>query len=393
MKDPHISILGAGIAGLTTALALYQAGFGKLKVYEQRASGMSGSGGAGFVLWPNACNILHRLGLLDEVKKEGANIVAMQQWSDKGDYLNQLDLQPLEVKMRFPSLAVSRKALYGILLKKVLALGIPIRNAWKVENISFTGPDDRLGIEFQNGEKRSADIIIGADGRMFSVAREFVLGSNKPIYQNFVNWVGLSEEPSDLLPGAKILDFWGCGERFGIVPLKGGGFYWAGCKAFPNKYPTSGIEEKEQLLSIFANWPPLVKAVIDKTSAAHIRRIEMYDHDPTEKWYRHSVCLIGDAAHAALPTSGQGACQAIEDAWHFAESLKRNRGCFPSAFSQFMDIRKKKTAAITLAARNFAHQLFNTQPAFCHRRNENARLADPEAQVQGMIKLWSEALP
>ncbi|MDR8073903.1 FAD-dependent monooxygenase, partial [Burkholderia cenocepacia] len=87
------------------------------------------------------------------------------------------------------------------------------------------------------------------------------------------------------------------------------------------------------------------------------------DLDPVDAWHRGNVLLIGDAAHAPLPTSGQGACQALEEAWHLARCLDEydsaNGGDLDAALAAFTLRRSGKTAAITERARAFAHLLFS----------------------------------
>jgi 2-polyprenyl-6-methoxyphenol hydroxylase-like FAD-dependent oxidoreductase len=123
-----------------------------------------------------------------------------------------------------------------------------------------------------------------------------------------------------------------------------------------------------------------------------VKYIEGFDHNPTSKWFKNNVCLLGDAAHAALPTSGQGACQAIEDAWHFSTSLAQFK-TVDEAFQEFQKIRHEKTTSIIMAGRGLANSLFNSDPDFCHRRNQNARKADYVQASMGMANLWGKQLP
>lgn len=387
-------ILGAGIAGLCTAIALHHKGFRNVELFERRAE--PSDQGAGLVLWPNAIHILHKLDLWGEVKREGEPVSGMQRWSMGGDFLNELDISRIEKAMGYKSLAVSRAGLQSIFLKKVKEINVPLRYGHKISAIREVDLQENTVVSFENGLCISADVIVGADGRMNSRARKFVCGDSTPVWQGFVNFTGLIQHSSSLRLNNKILDFWGCGERFGIVPLADNRYYWAACKATSQDSGPSGpfsTEVKDYLQGVFSDWPPVVGQVISETPEAAIRRIRVYDHDPPEKWYRQNVCLAGDAAHAALPTSGQGACQAAEDAWHFAETLSRAEGDIQLAFPEFQKIRQPKTTAITKGARSFARALFNSDPDFCIRRNENAKKADMNMQLKGIVKIWSEGLP
>ena len=112
-----------------------------------------------------------------------------------------------------------------------------------------------------------------------------------------------------------------------------------------------------------------------------------------EPWHKDNVLVIGDAAHAPLPTSGQGACQALEDAWHLAELLGTYDGNIDSVFSEFTKVRFQKTTTITMGARKFASSLFNTDPEFCFQRNQNSMSTDFDTVVSGMARGWSSGLP
>jgi FAD-dependent urate hydroxylase len=119
----------------------------------------------------------------------------------------------------------------------------------------------------------------------------------------------------------------------------------------------------------------------------------VHDHDPVDTWHRGNVLMIGDAAHAPLPTSGQGACQALEDAWHLSKLFEKGLSDIERLFATFTAQRKGKTAGITLAARQFASSLFNTDEAYCRQRNDNSKATDFLSAVHGMAKGWSSGLP
>jgi len=112
-----------------------------------------------------------------------------------------------------------------------------------------------------------------------------------------------------------------------------------------------------------------------------------------EVWHRDNVLVIGDAAHAPLPTSEQGACQAIEDAWHLAELLEKHDGEIESVFQIFTKICLPKTTSITMGARQFASSLFSTDENASRIRNENSKNTDYKLVINGMAKGWSNGLP
>ena len=96
--------------------------------------------------------------------------------------------------------------------------------------------------------------------------------------------------------------------------------------------------------------------------------------------------MLGDAAHAALPTSGQGSAQALEDAWHFANILFENSTNIELAFKKFTQMRYKKTTAIIESGRNLATNIFNNDENYCYHRNEESKKIDFSILAKGMAK-------
>ena len=163
----EIAILGAGIGGLTTAITLHQRGFRKINIYERLKPNVNL--GAGLVLWPNATCILHHLGLEDAVSKVGGGLLKMVRHSSDGEFLGELSITDLEKALGFSSYAISRYELTQILLDKLKDLQFNIHYSKNVESI-YTNQDSRTCVEFDDGEKITPDIIVGADGRMKEAA-------------------------------------------------------------------------------------------------------------------------------------------------------------------------------------------------------------------------------
>jgi len=384
MKKNKIVILGAGVGGLTTAIALHQKGFRNITIYERRK--IATTIGAGIVLWANATKILEKLNLLVEIEKVGGKINEMQRLTENNEFLGAINVNEIDKKIGFPSLSISRKDLQEILLQKIEKSKIEIRYNYKAIEIK------NKSIFFHNNKTVFADIIIGADGRMNSVARKYVNGNNKPVYQNFVNWIGVLESDEPIFTENNVLDFWGCGERFGIVPISKYKGYWAGAKSLPLNSPYKNENNKDILIKLFGHWSLKIKSIIQSTKDENIKYIEVFDHNPITNWHKENVCLIGDAGHSALPTSGQGACQAIEDAFHFSNLLNIENK-MEEAFVKFQKLRFEKTTIITMAGRDFAKSLFNTNKEFCEQRNKKAQNTNYQNSSIGIAELWSKDLP
>ncbi|HEY9319499.1 MAG TPA: FAD-dependent monooxygenase [Achromobacter sp.] len=385
----EIGILGGGIAGLSVALALRKRGYSP-RVYERRTE--PATMGAGVTLWPNASFVLEELGLLQDIDAIGGRPLTMRRQDAVGNALGGLDIALLDRTMGYPTYTVLRRHLQEVLLDHVARAGIPVEFGHRAAGIELDA-NGKAVAHFENGASIRPDLLIGADGRMDSVARKFVAGDNTPVYQGFVNWIGVAQGQHALVDDISIRDFWGAGERFGCVAIRPQLVYWAAAQVRPlsEAMPTADI--RKEVEDLFAGWPEPVAHIIRATPANAIRLIAVHDLEPLHTWSRANVLLVGDAAHAPLPTSGQGACQALEDAWHLVRCLDGASGNLDEAFRAFTKIRSPKTAKLAEQGRVFARGLFATDPEICRMRNERAKASDPVRDVQVLTAGWGQGLP
>ena len=383
-----IAVLGGGVAGLSTAIALKQNGF-EVDVYERNSS--TTEIGAGIVCWPNASFVLDYLGVLDQVAKVSGMPSKMRRMTLENESLGSLDIKKLNRLMGYPSFSILRCEMMSILLCRMASLNIRLHYGYNASAIDSIAKG-KSQVFFDNGESILADLIVGAEGRMNSITRQYVHGDNRPVYQGFINWIGVYESDDSLFSDLSVFDYWGVGERFGIVPITSRKAYWAGgavSKEIDTRNPAS---YKDDLISLFESWPDPIAAIVKGTPLSRINKIYVHDLEPIEVWHKDNVLIIGDAAHAPLPTSGQGACQALEDAWHLAQCLRASQS-LQDALDRFTGIRVPKTAAITRGARNLAASLFHTDSDYCLARNKNSQHTDYNAIVEGMAKGWGAGLP
>ncbi|WP_454694534.1 FAD-dependent monooxygenase [Achromobacter aegrifaciens] len=385
----EIGILGGGIAGLSVALALRRQGH-KPRVYERRAG--PATMGAGVTLWPNAGFVLEQLGLLQDIAAVGGRPVAMRRQDAAGNPLGGLDIALLDRMMGYPTHTILRRDLQAVLLDHVARAGIPVAYGHRAVAIALDG-EGRAMARFDNGLSIRPDLLIGADGRMDSVARRFVAGDNAPVYQGFVNWIGVAQADGALVDEIAIQDYWGAGERFGAVAVRRGMVYWAAAQTRPIPPAGPAADLRNEVEGLFGRWPEPVARIIRATPAHAIHLIAVHDLEPLKTWHRANVLLVGDAAHAPLPTSGQGACQALEDAWHLARCLDGADEGLDAALRGFARIRIPKTTQLIEQARMFARGLFATDPATCRMRDERAKASDPFRDAQALAGGWSQGLP
>lgn len=383
-----VIILGAGVGGVTSAIALSRKGY-KVRIFDRTET--SSQIGAGVVLWPNASFVLQELGVLDKIALVSGQPTRMQRFDQYGDELGYLDICLLNQHMGLPSYSILRRDLQEILLSELSRLGVEVEYQHTAIEI-LSAANGKARVRFNNGLELQPDLIIGADGRMRSVARKYVHEDNTPIYQGFINWIGVLESSQAMFSDPYVSDYWGVGERFGIVPINPHKCYWAGGKASEH-IEVSTDSAKDELMAIFKTWPEPITQIIQNSDTQSMNKIHVHDHDPIDTWHRDTVILIGDSAHAPLPTSGQGACQAMEDAWHLGNALDTFPQDLNQALTHFTQLRRDKTHSITYAARNLANSLFNQDSEYCLQRNEQSRILDYTAMAQGMAKGWGQGLP
>lgn len=378
-----VAISGGGIAGLSIAGALAQRGH-SVRVFER--SGGS-SLGAGVVCFPNATLVLRHFGLEEGLRKVAGTPLLMRRMSREGQQLGNLPISLVNDRVGAPSYSVLRADLHRLLLSFALKNGVVVEDRCPVESVSKDG-----FLRLADGREVDADWIIGADGRMDSPLRRHVLGENRPRYGGFVNWIGVAQAEEDVFDPDIVYDLWGCGERFGVVPISARLAYFAGGALAP-----LGEASEEGLLPMlkhrFAGWPKPAADALAFARPESIREIYVHDHDPSDVWYRENALLVGDAAHAPLPTSGQGACQALEDAFHLAQLVDEGIDLDPAEFfPRFTELRCHKANGIIGSGRGFARVVFNDDPAFVAARNEASRQSDLSATALTMASLWSSGL-
>ncbi len=384
----RVAIIGGGVAGVSAGIALARNGH-DVTVYERRSA--PGTIGAGVVCWPNASYVLSELGVLQTLTPLSGRPTEMCRLTARGERLGVVDIRALDECMGSPSLSVLRSDLMAALLGRLQTLGVRVRYGLAVTHLA-AGERGRARIFVDDGENIDADVVIGADGRMMSRARAFVHGDARPIYQRFVNWIGVFESSVPHFSAMQIQDFWGHALRFGVVPLTPHRAYWAAAAAAPSIGSNDRAAYRDEVRTLFGSWPEPIPTLIADTPVQRMNKIYVHDHDPIACWHRDNVVLIGDAAHAPLPTSGQGACQALEDSLHLAQALEDAPGQVDAAFVRFTTRRSEKTARICHAGRQLARSLFTVDPSLRRRRDEAARTQDYGAMVRGMTELWSSGL-
>ncbi|MFN3444156.1 MAG: FAD-dependent monooxygenase [Bacteroidia bacterium] len=327
-----IAIAGAGIAGLTTAIALNKKGF-EVTVYE--AAPQLKAVGAGISLSANAIKALAVLGVKNSVVAKGHFLEKLAIQNHKGKVLMSNNSTELNTVFGGDNFAIKRSDLHEVLLS-FLKLDQLVLNKKMVEIAQEQG---QVKISFEDGTHEEFSCLIAADG-IHSVARKKYVGNNKPRYAGYTCWRGLVQHTGVKLNGAS--ETWGAKGRFGIVPLPDDFIYWFACVNANEQSEGYKQFSVTDLENHFKDYHQPIPTILSKTQNQHVIWNDIIDHEPINQYAYDNVVLIGDAAHATTPNMGQGACMGIEDAVVLADELAKNNHP-ETAFKQFEKRRLKRT--------------------------------------------------
>lgn len=359
-------IIGAGIGGLSTALALQKQGI-DVAVYEQAAQPREA--GAGLSLWANAVKALRQIGI-DPVEL-GVEFHAAIRTPD-GTMLSQIAPEKLVNRFGTATIAVHRVDLMHALLQKV---GDVVNYDHRLER--YTQDDTSITAHFTNGTTAEGDLLIGADG-IHSIVRGQMQPDAKPIYHGYPAWRGIATfSHTHNIWG----ETWGRGARFGIVPLDAGRIYWFATANRPANTPPA--DHLTALRDLFGDWHAPIPELIATTPPEAILYNDVTDIEPLSTWIDGRAILLGDAAHAMTPNMGQGACQAIEDAVSLATHLKQNIPV-DAALTAYEAHRLPHTRRVVLRSRAIGKLGQVENPIFITLRNTFTRLTPSSVTLRGL---------
>lgn len=324
-----IDIIGAGIGGLTTALTLKQKGF-NVNVYESSAE--IKPVGAGIILANNAMQVFKKLGLQEKIESVGNKISFMKITDNQLNPLSVTNLSDYEQKYGVSNIAIHRGELQKILANEIGFANINLsKRLSRIERTKF------FKLTFEDNTTIESKIVIGADG-INSVVRNQLFSENTIRNANQHCWRGICEIDLPQNYHNELNEAWGKGIRFGFVKISAEKVYWYALK---NKKSTN----ENDLWEIFKDFHPDILKIISATHTEKIISSEILDLKPIKKWQAENVCLVGDSAHATTPNLGQGACQAIEDAYVIGQILDEGIP-IEKSFLKYETIRMKKAHKI-----------------------------------------------
>lgn len=381
MDKLTVTIIGAGIGGLTAGIALSQAGY-DVTIYD-RVSELKPVG-AGISLWSNGAKVLNRLGLGVPLAAIGGLMTTMQYRTKTGDLLSEIDLNPLVQQVGQRPYPVARRDLQALLLQ---AFPGEVRLGHTCTGV--VEDETQVTALFANGHEARGDLLVAADG-IRSRLRSYVLGETvEPQYGGYVNWNGLVAAAADLAAPEHWVIYVGEHKRASLMPVAGDRFYFFLDVPLPSKSSTELVYPEQyqaELRQYFQGWAEPVQRLIERLDPLETARLAIHDLPPLTRYVRGRVALLGDAAHATCPDLGQGGCQAIEDAWVLANYLTTTNLGVSDALQRYEAERVVRASAVVRKARQRAEQIHGKNPAVTQAWYEQLATEPPDAVTGAIAK-------
>ena len=384
MQDLKVVVIGAGIGGLTTGIALKQLGY-EVEIYD-RVSELRPAG-AGISLWSNGVKVLNQLGLGEEMAAIGGQMNRMEYRSHKDESLANIPLEPLFERVGQRPYPVARTDLQKMLLTAFGEDNVHL----KMKCVEVLQSEKEATAIFEDGSTATGDLVIGADG-IHSMTRAYVLG--KPIdlrYAGYVNWNGLVNADSMLCEADNWVLYVGEGKRASMMPVGGDRFYFFfGVPMDREKArgtETAPEDRREELSRYFADWPTAVQSLIKALDPTQTNRLEICDIDPPERLVKGRIAVLGDSAHATTPTLGQGGCQAMEDALMLSRYLVTTNISVEDALLRYEKARKSRTADLVMKARKRTDTIYGKDERVTQDWYAQLKEEKPEDVINALEKI------
>ncbi|WP_457947142.1 FAD-dependent monooxygenase [Pseudarthrobacter sp. alpha12b] len=340
-----ITIVGGGIAGLALAAALDPNRF-HVTVHEKRPELPAVGNALG--MWPNAQRALARLGILDQARAVSPVLGSGSVRNAQGE----------------PWITVDAGDMFGISrtdLLRLLDAAVPASVRRITAQIRDVPADGGL--------------VVGADG-VHSVVRSKAWGPGTDA--RLTPYLALRGTlPTPVAPD-EVGEYWGRGDLFGMAAARGGSFWYASYRSGLGPYGIDVPSTLEQARERYAGHAPAIRRALAAATPEECLVQRLWTVPPLRSYVRGRTVLIGDAAHAMMPTLGRGACESLVDAVTLAGLL--NTLPEDQALRAFDRRRRLRTRAVSLAssalgrvaladrAQPFRDRMLN----LARRRNERA---------------------
>jgi 2-polyprenyl-6-methoxyphenol hydroxylase-like FAD-dependent oxidoreductase len=359
-------IVGGGLGGLSTALALHRIG---IDVTVLERSPELAEVGAGLGVWINGMEALDELGVADRVQSTGSPNEVLEMKSSNGRTLIEIPVGELTRKYAArPPVMAKRPELL-----KALADALP-EGVTQVSARCVGVEQDDAGVtaRLEDGREERGALLVGADG-IRSEIRSMVIDPNvAPKYAGYQYVRALTQEQP--LPPDRFQFTFGPGNRIGISDVGGGTTYWFAVFTVDQGTKLPPEETKRDVLERMKDFPAPAAELVEATAPEAMARVDIMYLEPLDRWSDGRVVLIGDAAHATAPTGGRGAGEAIEDGVALAECIGSaetlaDRGRLTSALRTFEESRREPTKKVQTTALRSGKIASWTNPVQCRLRD------------------------
>ncbi len=363
-RDLPIAIVGAGLGGLVTALALAREGFQRIDVHER--SPALGEVGAGLTISPNSSRALIALGLGDGLATRGDEPPSgmTRHWKSARVLMRSVRGQALRDRHGAPYLFIHRADLLDLLVEACAAQpAIRIHTGQALADLAQDA--DGVTLAFEGGATARAALAIGCDG-VKSIVRQRLLGDDAPQFSGYVAWRALLpvQGPDDLLdPPAQL--FIGVDRLFMRYHIR----HRALTNVVAIARSSSGWTEEgwmlrstvAELAAQYEGWHPDIERAIARIPADQCFKWAIHVRPPLARWRVGRVTVAGDAAHPMTPFMGMGAAMAIEDGVVLARACAL-RPTFDSAFETYEALRRPRADFVQTESAKRGLRLMSADP-------------------------------
>ncbi|CAI4212665.1 unnamed protein product [Parascedosporium putredinis] len=312
----EVSIIGAGLSGLTLALALHEQGIPAV-VYESRPAPLA-IGGA-VMLSPNALRVLDNLGLYSIVKDKGYNFDILEYKNVDGDILDVQEFGSQE-KYGYRGLRIYRHVLIDTLVETLQSKGVEVRYGHAFSHV-VEETDQGVTFAFKDGTTVSSTILVGADG-IHSTVRRYIYPE---LGTKFIGMAGITAAvPTSQL---KLPE----GYHLPTTIMSPKGAFQRVAEGSHANWEREFVADKEAGLKFLQegndHFPEFVRNAVSHISLDKVNKWPFFVVPRLEKWASASlkVIIVGDAAHAIPPSAGQGINQAFEDVYMLALLVRQSK--------------------------------------------------------------------
>lgn len=370
-----IIIVGGGIGGVATALALSRKGY-PVQILEQAPE--LKEIGAGIQMPPNAFKAFKALGVLEDVQKNAAypeKLVLGDMLTGEAVYQSPID-DEFVARFGYRYALLHRGDILEALLKNCRSSPL-VTLTTNSKVVKFEEADDRVVVTTADGSIYEGRAMVAADG-LWSESRATLFGRAAPSTDSYVlcrGVVPVKEIPQELY--SQSVTMWGGPELdFFHYPLRRDEIFNIGASyrdpsiKFEDGYPRGN---RDTMMQRFRDACPHVKALLEHIDVS--KAWVLYDRPPLKEWSKGRVTLLGDAAHPTYIYISQGACMALEDAIVLAEMVDRHPA-IEDAFVAYQKERYLRTARIQLTSRQFG-EVYHAVGVQRELRNQLLADADP----------------